>query len=320
MNIIEVNQLTKTYHKNNGEAFDAVKAINFTVKSGEIFSFLGPNGAGKSTTIGMLTAQILPTSGSIKIFQKALDANVTELKSKIGVVTQHNNLDRGLTARENLLYHAHYFGMHGEAVKQRVDFLLEKFGLKAWENEFVKHFSGGMIQRLKIARAIVHKPELLFLDEPTTGLDPQYREILWEQVLDLKQEGTTIFLTTHYMEEPERFSDRIAIYAKGEIKAIGTAQELRKLIPGHLIARLTGANIEANQVKVLQDLSFVEKVDFTDQAIVFYLKDGDQSKTDFVTWLINSQIRYDNLTISSATLDDIFIQLTSEQEENGGDV
>lgn len=308
MNIIEVKHLTKTYHKNNGEAFDAVKDIEFSVKAGEIFSFLGPNGAGKSTTIGMLTAQKVPTAGTIKIAGKDLNKHFTELKSKIGVVTQHNNLDRGLTAKENLLYHARYFGMSDKEANERAEFLLEKFGLKSWENDFVKSFSGGMVQRLKIARAIVHNPEILFLDEPTTGLDPQYREILWEQMLDLNKAGTTVFLTTHYMEEPERFSDRIAIYSKGEIKAIGTAQELKKFVPGHSIARVTGAILNESQVETLNNSSFIEKMEVSYKAIVLYLSDGEQSKFDLLTWLANEKISYDSLNISSATLDDVFIQ------------
>lgn len=229
--ILSVKDLKKTYQGKAGHEVEAVKGISFDVRRGEIFGFLGPNGAGKSTTISMITTQLATSGGEILIDGQSAISNPVGARAKIGVVAQHNNLDRSLTARENLLFHARYFGMDRKVAEQRADEYLEAFGLADRQNDYVSTYSGGMAQRLKIARAMMHQPEILFLDEPTTGLDPNYREILWEQMLKLNRQGTTIFLTTHYMEEPERFCEHIAIVNKGELKAMGTSQELKALVP-----------------------------------------------------------------------------------------
>ncbi len=230
-NILTVKDLKKTYHTKNGTTVEAVKGISFDVKRGEIFGFLGPNGAGKSTTISMVTTQLRTTGGEILIDGISATKDPVKARAKIGVVAQHNNLDRSLTARENLLFHAKYFGMDKKEAEKKADEYLEKFGLAERQNDYVSSYSGGMAQRLKIARAMMHTPDILFLDEPTTGLDPNYREILWEQMLELNKKGTTIFLTTHYMEEPERFCENIAIVNQGELKAMGTAEELKAMLP-----------------------------------------------------------------------------------------
>ncbi|MGI6233584.1 MAG: ABC transporter ATP-binding protein [Prevotella sp.] len=237
--ILNVKNLKKTYRNKNGHEVEAVKGISFDVRRGEIFGFLGPNGAGKSTTISMLTTQLATSGGEILIDGISAIENPVEARAKIGVVAQHNNLDRSLTARENLLFHARYFGMDKKIAQERADAYLEAFGLADRQNDYVSTYSGGMAQRLKIARAMMHSPELLFLDEPTTGLDPNYREILWEQMLKLNRQGTTIFLTTHYMEEPERFCQHIAIINHGELKALGTSDELKALVPKEQIQKPT---------------------------------------------------------------------------------
>jgi ABC-2 type transport system ATP-binding protein len=225
--ILEVKNLKKQYQAKTGTV-DAVKGISFHVNRGEIFGFLGANGAGKSTTINMVTTQLLPSSGSIIYDGKDLTGNVAAIRRKIGVVAQHNNLERSLTAEENLYYHGRYFGMSPELIRERSEELLNKFGLWDRRKDYVRSYSGGMAQRLKIARAMLHDPEILFLDEPTTGLDPNYRNILWEQMLKMNREGTTIFLTTHYMEEVENFCAHVAIMKKGEMLAYGTVQELEE--------------------------------------------------------------------------------------------
>ena len=314
--ILVVNDLKKAFTKANGFEFVAVNGISFSLKKGEIFSFLGPNGAGKSTTIGMLTGQKTPTSGIVTIDGMALSDHAATLKAKIGVVTQHNNLDRGLTAKENLVYHALYFGMERNDALARADVLLEKFGLKDWENDYVKSFSGGMVQRLKIARAMVHKPAILFLDEPTTGLDPQYREILWEQMLELNREGTTVFLTTHYMEEPERFSDRIAIFAHGSIKSIGTSAQLKALIPGHSVVRFESTAMSEHDIDALSAEAFVKSSHLEKGIVTIYLNEDSNANHLMVAWLADHKINFKNLSITNATLDDVFIHLTSEKEQS----
>ena len=225
--ILEVRDLKKTYRTKNGTV-DAVKGISFHVEKGEVFGFLGANGAGKSTTINMVTTQLLPSGGQIILDGQDLTGNTAAIRRKIGVVAQHNNLERSLTAEENLYFHGLYFGMDKKEIQEKSEELLNKFGLWDRRKDYVKSYSGGMAQRLKIARAMLHSPEILFLDEPTTGLDPNYRNILWDQMLKMNREGTTIFLTTHYMEEVESFCQHVAIMKKGEMLAYGTVQELEQ--------------------------------------------------------------------------------------------
>ncbi|MFV0618821.1 MAG: ABC transporter ATP-binding protein [Megasphaera sp.] len=257
-NILEVRDLRKTFHTKSGHTVKAVQGISFSVARGEIFGFLGPNGAGKSTSIAMLTTQLPADGGTILLDGTSVLDDPVTARGKIGVVAQHNNLDRSLTARENLLYHARYFGMDKKEANRKADEYLEKFGLADRQDDYVKTFSGGMAQRLKIARAMMHTPDILFLDEPTTGLDPNYREILWENMLELNKQGTTIFLTTHYMEEPERFCQHIAIVDHGTIQAQGTAAELEALVPADAVhgrkatlddvfVYLTGRNMNERQ-------------------------------------------------------------------------
>jgi len=225
--VLDVKDLKKQYRTKNGTV-DAVNGISFHVNKGEIFGFLGANGAGKSTTINMVTTQLLPSSGKILYDGEDLTRDVTAIRRKIGVVAQHNNLERSLTAEENLYFHGRYFGMAPAEIHERTEELLNKFGLWDRRKDFVRSYSGGMAQRLKIARAMLHNPEILFLDEPTTGLDPNYRNILWDQMLKMNKEGTTIFLTTHYMEEVENFCAHVAIMKKGDMLAYGTVKELEE--------------------------------------------------------------------------------------------
>lgn len=189
--ILEVQDLRKTYCTKNGST-EAVRGISFSVPRGEVYGFLGPNGAGKSTTISMLTTQLAPASGDILLDGHSVTKDPVHARGEIGVVAQHNNLDRSLAARKNLIFHARYFGMSRRDANQKADEYLEKFGLADRQNDYVRSYSGGMAQRLKIARAMMHTPKTLFLDEPKTSLGPNYREILWREMLALNKEaGTT---------------------------------------------------------------------------------------------------------------------------------
>lgn len=316
--ILEVRNLKKVYKKKNGESHTAVNGISFDLKKGEIFSFLGPNGAGKSTTINMLTAQLGSTAGEIIFQGQSLKENPIFAKSKVGIVAQHNNLDRGLTARENLIFHGQYFGMSLQEATQKADELLASFGLTDWRNDYVKSFSGGMAQRLKIARAIMHQPEILFLDEPTTGLDPAYREILWNHVLRLNKElNTTVFLTTHYMEEPERFSDRVAVYNKGQIKAIGTVAELRQLVPSQTIISITLDKLSPEIVKGVETLKNVKAVSQKDEkTLIVYAEDSKEALNTLLVWVEGKGLHLESINLSATTLDDIFIHLTTNDTKN----
>jgi ABC-2 type transport system ATP-binding protein len=228
MSLVEVQGLRKRYKP---DAPEALAGIDFGVKEGEIFGLLGPNGAGKTTTIGAITTRVLPTDGRVMVDGVDVLADPVAVKRRIAVVPQMSNLDRALTALENLTFHAAYFGAPRAERRRRALELLHRFGLGGRENDAVNDYSGGMAQRLMIARALMHEPRLLVLDEPTTGLDPQSRLFLWETMLDLRERGTTLMLTTHDMAEADRLCDRIAIIDHGRIIALDTPRGLRRLLP-----------------------------------------------------------------------------------------
>ncbi|MCB2292701.1 ABC transporter ATP-binding protein [Clostridium algoriphilum] len=311
-NILEVKNLTKKFQLSKERKIKAVNGISFEVKKGEIFGFLGPNGAGKSTTISMITTQKEATSGEILIDGQSFLDNPAQARRKIGVVAQHNNLDRGLTARENLIYHAKYFGIDDETANKRADEYLEKFGLTERQHDYVRSFSGGMAQRLKIARAIMHNPDILFLDEPTTGLDPSYRAVLWEQMLALNKAGTTIFLTTHYMEEPEKLCDRIAIIDQGEMKAIGTGEELKALIPTNNIISIKLSDIKNEFVEQAKTLPEVENAAIQNGLLLLYMKQEHPDFNQILEWVKTLDTSLQNISLSTSTLDDVFIHLTGK--------
>lgn len=248
MSIIEVKNLTKKF----GE-FIAVKNISFSVEKGGIFAFLGPNGAGKSTTIKMLTTLLTPTEGALMLDGHSVTKDPRDVRHSFGIVFQDPSLDDELTAYENMEIHGVLYGVKKELRKERIKQLLEFVELWDRKNSLVKEFSGGMKRRLEIARGLLHHPKVLFLDEPTLGLDPQTRNHMWEYLRKLnKDEGITVFFTTHYMEEAERIADHIAIIDHGSIVASGTVEELkvktstRSLEEAFL--KLTGRNIRDEDV------------------------------------------------------------------------
>ncbi|MES1195792.1 MAG: ATP-binding cassette domain-containing protein [Steroidobacter sp.] len=221
--MIRVENLTKKF----GDV-TAVDGVSFDVAAGEIFAFLGPNGAGKTTTIKMLTTLLAPTSGKLEIDGLDPTRDQNEVRKRFGIVFQDPSLDQELTAMENMDIHGALYNIPRKVRRERSELLLKTFELWDKKDGFVKTFSGGMRRRLEIARGLLHTPKILFLDEPTLGLDPQSRNQLWTQVKHLNQsEGVTVFLTTHYMDEADRVASRIAIIDHGKIVAVGTAQELK---------------------------------------------------------------------------------------------
>lgn len=226
---IEVRDLVKRYPK---ASFNAVDGISFSVQKGEIFGLLGPNGAGKTTTIGILTTNVLPTSGTASIEGINVVSDPMSIKQHIAVVPQQSNLDRSLRAREILTFHAAYHGVPRAERQARADALLKELGLGDRGKDMVRRYSGGMAQRLMLARALMHSPDVLFLDEPTNSLDPQSRLFLWDRIRKLKEQGVTVLLTTHDMEEADQLCERIAIMDHGKILVLNTPEELKKLIPG----------------------------------------------------------------------------------------
>jgi daunorubicin resistance ABC transporter ATP-binding subunit len=223
---IRTEDLRKTYKTSRGDV-PAVRGIDLAVGTGEFFGLLGPNGAGKSTTIGMLTTLVVPTGGRAWVAGIDVVADPVGVKRRIGVVTQNNTLDMQLTVAENLEFRSRFFGLGLREAARRAEQLLVAFGLEDRRKAIATDLSGGQAKRLLIARALVHKPDVLFLDEPTAGLDPQTRVNLWDMLRALHDEGQTILLTTHYMEEAEALCDRVAVVDHGEVLASGTIDELK---------------------------------------------------------------------------------------------
>jgi len=243
MNIIEVKNLVKDY-----KGFIAVNNVTFSVKEGEIFAFLGPNGAGKTTTIKMLTTLLAPTSGEIRINGFDPVKQQDETRRSFGIVFQDPSLDEDLTAEENMQIHGMLYGVPSNLLKERTEELLKMVELWDKRKEQVKVYSGGMKRRLEIARGLLHHPKVLFLDEPTLGLDPQTRNLMWNYIKDLnKKEDITVFFSTHYMEEAEKVADKIAIIDHGQIIIKGTAKELEEKTNTNSLEdaflSLTGKNI-----------------------------------------------------------------------------
>jgi ABC-2 type transport system ATP-binding protein len=260
--VIQVQDLRKTYRPKarKGLEVKALDGISFEVARGEFFGLLGPNGAGKTTTIGVLTTRVLPTEGSARIDGIEVARDPVAVKRRIGVVPQVNNLDRSLTAREILLFHAEYFSVGKQEREMRARQLLERFELADRADEKIVGFSGGMVQRMKIARALMHDPSILFLDEPTTGLDPQSRRAMWDLLAELNAKGQTIFLTTHYMEEADQLCKRIAIIDHGKLLALDAPAQLKRSVPGGYLIELQVRDMSESFSSALRSLSGVVEV------------------------------------------------------------
>ncbi len=254
MPIIEVKNLTKKF-----KDFVAVDDISFSIEKGEVFAFLGPNGAGKTTTIKMLTTLLKPTSGDIYFDGKNIEEYNKETRAGIGIVFQDPSLDDELTAYENMYFHAVLYGVTKIGRKDKITELLKFVDLWDRRDDLVKTFSGGMKRRLEIARGFLHEPKVLFLDEPTLGLDPQTRNVIWERVKKInKDKQMTVFLTTHYMVEAEQMADKIAIIDHGKIIAMGTVDELKKQTQTTSVEeaflKLTGKQIRADEASSVDQM------------------------------------------------------------------
>jgi ABC-2 type transport system ATP-binding protein len=302
MPVISVENLTKKFGNTA-----AVDGISFEVEKGSIFGFLGPNGAGKTTTINILCTLLSPTSGSAMIDGQDCVRDSSEVRKKIGIVFQDNTLDKELTAYENLLFHSYLYSVPKSGRKKRIEDALHFVGLYERKDDPVKRFSGGMKRRLEVARSIIHQPKILFLDEPTLGLDPQSRTNLWEFISKLpEQQEVTIFMTTHYMEEAEICSE-IAIIDKGKIIALGSPEDLKKMVGGDVIYLKTQDNARA-----LQDIRNLLNLDARESSGEVFIPVEGSGET-FIPKLVSAlDGRVVSVRLQRPALNDVFLKLTGK--------
>lgn len=312
-NAIEIAGLRKSFSvnlKGKPTVVEAVRGITLSVKSGEIFGFLGPNGAGKTTTLRMLTTLLPIDEGKAAICGYDLVHQPKEVRRHIGYVSQLGGADWEATGRENMILAGQLYGINRHDAEKRTKELLYIFELTELADRVVRTYSGGQKRRLEIALGMINSPEVLFLDEPTTGLDPQNRANLWEQIRTLQESGTTIFLTTHYLDEADVLSDRLAIMDYGKIVAEGTPQELKNQISGDVI-QIRFSNDRMEQAKnSLETLSFINETRLEGENIHLYVKDGAKSLPRIFEILEAEGIQTQSVTISTPSLDDVFLKQT----------
>ena len=309
--VIHTEDLTKVYP---GTDFAAVDKLNLDVRVGEIFGLLGPNGAGKTTTAGILTTRVVPTSGQAYLAGIDVAAHPALAKQLSGIVSQQNTLDRQLTVWENLYFHGRLFGMGAKASRRTADELLEQFQLSRWAKASVYALSGGMAQRLMVARAIFHRPSVLFLDEPTAGLDPQSRLALWDLLVELHDQGQTIMLTTHYMEEADRLCDRVAIMDHGRILALDTPAALKQSIGADTVVTLKAAGDTARLAEVLaRDVDGVTRTRIVDGGVQLHIQGNERLVPRIVMAAEREGFDLVDLSISEPSLETVFINLTGKE-------
>lgn len=307
--IVDITGLTKIY-RDKSQTVTAVDGIDLAVKPGELFGLLGPNGAGKTTTIGICTTRTLPTSGRVRIAGTDVVAHPALARRSIGIVPQYNTLDRSLTIFENLYFHCKYFGFSGAEAKQRANTLLDQFHLLERARAFPSQLSGGLQQRIQIARAIAHHPAVLFLDEPSAGLDPQSRIAMWNAVRGLREEGITVVLTTHYMEEADQLCDRVAIIDHGKVLALDSPERLKTTLGASTRIELAlhsedSAKPLADALRALPQIRSVEPIS---GGLRLFAQGVDGLLPELVQATRNYGVR--DMSINAPSLENVFIQLT----------
>jgi len=309
--MISVENLVEVY----SDGTRAVDGISFEVKESEFFGFLGPNGAGKSTVIKVLTTLLRKTEGTVRVAGFDLDKSPAEIRKNIGVLSQETSLDVDLTGRENLRLQGRLQQMHGKALEERVNELLKLVQLEGVANKPAGRYSGGMRKRLDLASALVHSPRLLFLDEPTTGLDTQSRAAIWEYLEGLnRSDGLTVFLTTQYLEEADRLCRKLAVIDRGKLIATGSPVELKESVGGDTVTlNLKDVSLRQKAKEVLKGVPGVIDVVDSDGGIVSHVKNAGEIIASIVTALERNGIQTSFLSIATPSLDDVFLRQTGRR-------
>lgn len=306
---VEAKNLKKTFKTKQGNV-EAVRDVSFKVNKGEIFGILGPNGAGKSTTILMLTTLLRITSGTAKINDLDVVKNDSEVRNKIGIALQETGIDNLLTARELFYTTARLWGLSKSKSRDRTKEMLNLVGLTEAADRRVKTYSGGMKRRLDLGLSLVHKPEVLFLDEPTTGLDPGSRRVLWDEIKKLRDEGVTIILTTQYLEEADELANRISIIDEGRVVAEGTPDELKSSIGGDVITLTFRSDDDAIKAQTI-----IENSDIEDNQIRVTVENGAEKIPNLLNQLVSKDINVQSVSANKPSLDDVFLKVTGYRLE-----
>jgi ABC-2 type transport system ATP-binding protein len=311
--MIETRGLRKSFRSRQGrskKAVDAVRGVDLVVAEGEIFGFLGPNGAGKTTTLRMLATLIEPDGGEANLAGADLRTNPGEVRRRIGYVAQGGSTWDESTAREELVLHARMYGISKAEARQRAERALEAFQLTEYADRKCKTYSGGQRRRVDIALGIIHGPKIVFLDEPTTGLDPQSRAHMWDEIRRLRAEGMTVFITTHYLDEADALCDRIAIMDHGEIVAEGTPAELKREISGDVV-QVTIEGSAQDAAKVLETEPYVTRLETSDESgLRLYVNDGARDMPQILRALDTAGIALSSIELHRPSLDDVFLTKT----------
>jgi ABC-2 type transport system ATP-binding protein len=307
--VIVTESLTKVF-AGRGGPIRAVDDLSLRVRRGEVFGLLGPNGAGKTTTVGMLTTRVIPTGGRAFVGGIDVVARPATTKQVIGVVPQTNTLDRALDVAENLFFHGRYFGMSARDAHTKTDQLLEQFRLADRARANVNELSGGMAQRLMVARAIMHDPDVLFLDEPTSGLDPQSRLALWDVIGELHNNGQTIVLTTHYMEEADQLCQRVAIIDHGRLLALDTPTGLKRSLNADTEVRILASGDLNALTSALEEMPGTDGGRVVDDTVYLYVRTGGPTLPEIITYATQRGFVVSDVGVKETTLETVFINLT----------
>ncbi|MDD9149577.1 ATP-binding cassette domain-containing protein [Sporolactobacillus sp. CQH2019] len=318
-NIIEVRDLQKEFSRRR-KTVRAVQGISLNVKQGEIFGFLGPNGAGKTTTMRMLTTLLPIGRGDALVAGFSVKRQPRKVRRRIGYVSQLGGSDLPATGRENLILAGRLYGISRNDAEKKADELIELFDLGELQERKVKTYSGGQKRRLEIALAMIHRPEILFLDEPTTGLDLQNRTHLWDQIRKLKRLGTTVFLTTHYLEEADELADHLSIMDHGKMIAEGTPGSLKRQIQADIII-IKPQDYQADRSQLAESLSGSDSINHAKvngDSIYLYVENGTQTLPRIFTWLEKRHISLESVSLSQPSLDDVFLKYTGRSLRDTG--